>query len=153
MAKRSNPFIEDFVQQSKIHVGMKQFNNNEDKLKKVYERTLLLLFKGAKKCPPVIISEDTVNTSEKQGKMKQLFIGKDGGLMHSGSMKSSLQVQSMSGIKQCSCGSKDESQCAYCEVSLCCDCQHMCIRCERQHCACCTMIGSEGAEVCVSCYS
>uniref|UniRef100_A0A2A4JWK7 Apoptosis regulatory protein Siva n=1 Tax=Heliothis virescens TaxID=7102 RepID=A0A2A4JWK7_HELVI len=150
MAKRSNPFIEDFVQQSKIHVGMKQFNNNEDKLKKVYERTLMLLFKGAKKCPAheAIISEDKVNSSEKQGKMKQLFIGKDGGLLHSGSM-----VKSMSGVKQCSCGNKDESQCAYCEVSLCCDCQHLCIRCERQHCACCIMIRSQGAEVCVSCYS
>lgn len=36
MAKRANPFIEDFVPQSKIHVGLKQFNNNEDRLQKVY---------------------------------------------------------------------------------------------------------------------
>lgn len=39
MAKRANPFVEDYVQQSKIHVGLKQFNNNEDRLQKVYGKT------------------------------------------------------------------------------------------------------------------
>lgn len=41
MAKRSNPYIEDFVPQSKIHVGVKQFNNNEDRLQKVYGRVAI----------------------------------------------------------------------------------------------------------------
>lgn len=36
MAKRTNPFVEDFVPQSKVHIGMKQFNNNHDRLKQVY---------------------------------------------------------------------------------------------------------------------
>lgn len=36
MAKRANPFIHDFVKQSKTHIGLKQFNNNEERLKKVY---------------------------------------------------------------------------------------------------------------------
>lgn len=36
MAKRANPYSEDFIQQSKIFVNLKQFNNNEDRLKKVY---------------------------------------------------------------------------------------------------------------------
>lgn len=36
MAKRTNPFTEDYEPQSKVHVGLKQFNNNEDRLKKVY---------------------------------------------------------------------------------------------------------------------
>lgn len=40
MAKRANPFLEDFVPQSKIHVGIKQFKNNEDRLQKVYGNTI-----------------------------------------------------------------------------------------------------------------
>ncbi|KAJ8734431.1 hypothetical protein PYW08_013681 [Mythimna loreyi] len=150
MAKRTNPFIEDFVPQSKVHVGMKQFNNNEDRLKKVYEKTLLLLFKGAKKCaaPEITSEENVLSATDKRDKMKQLFIGKDGTLLHSGNM-----VDRKLGVKQCSCGSVVESQCAYCDMNLCGGCQHVCVRCERSHCLCCIMIGVEGSEVCVSCYS
>lgn len=36
MAKRANPFAEDYIPQSKVYVGLKKFNNNEDRLKKVY---------------------------------------------------------------------------------------------------------------------
>lgn len=36
MAKRPNPYTDDFIQQSKTHVGLKQLNNNEDGLRKVY---------------------------------------------------------------------------------------------------------------------
>lgn len=43
MAKRSNPFIDDYIQQSKVHVGLKQFNNNEERLQKVYGMTLLVV--------------------------------------------------------------------------------------------------------------
>ncbi|XP_061717774.1 apoptosis regulatory protein Siva-like isoform X1 [Cydia pomonella] len=85
MTKRSNPFTEDFVQQSKVHVGMKQFNNNEDRLQKVYEKTLELLFRGAK-MPTKSVSEiTTVNEIRKDG-FKQLFLGKDGHLQQSGAV-------------------------------------------------------------------
>ncbi|CAD0195825.1 unnamed protein product [Chrysodeixis includens] len=155
MAKRSNPFTEDFVPQSKMHVGVKQFNNNEDRLKKVYEKTLLLLFRGAKKCPT---SEacylddskkiDTSTNCDKQGRMKQLFIGKDGTLLHIGNM-----VNRALGIKSCSCGSGAETQCAYCEVDLCSECQHNCVHCQKGYCLRCTSTRLEDSEVCVSCYS
>ncbi|KAF9795586.1 hypothetical protein SFRURICE_004958 [Spodoptera frugiperda] len=151
MAKRTNPFVEDFVPQSKVHIGMKQFNNNHDRLKQVYEKTLLLLFKGAKKCCPQEVTHSehaALTTTDKQDKMKQLFIGKDGTLLHSGKM-----VDNKLQLKQCACGCTVESQCAYCEVSLCCGCQHICVHCERSHCVHCIMIGLEGAEICVSCYS
>ncbi|KAF9412668.1 hypothetical protein HW555_008876, partial [Spodoptera exigua] len=84
MAKRANPFVDDFIPQSKVHVGIKQFNNNQDRLK---------------------------------------------------------QVDNKLRLKQCTCGSNVESQCAYCEVSLCGGCQHMCVHCERSHCLRCIMIG------------
>lgn len=42
MPKRCNPYIDDFVQQSKMHIGLKQFNNNEDKLKKVYGKYIYI---------------------------------------------------------------------------------------------------------------
>lgn len=38
MPKRANPFTDDFIPQSKVHVNTKQFNNNDDRLKKVYGR-------------------------------------------------------------------------------------------------------------------
>lgn len=38
MGKRANPFVEDFIPQCKVHVGLKQFNNNDERLKKVYGR-------------------------------------------------------------------------------------------------------------------
>lgn len=44
MPKRCNPYIDDFVQQSKMHIGLKQFNNNEDKLKKVYGKYIYIFF-------------------------------------------------------------------------------------------------------------
>lgn len=53
------------------------------------EKTLLLLFKGAKKCCPQEVTHSehaALTTTDKQDKMKQLFIGKDGTLLHSGKM-------------------------------------------------------------------
>ncbi|CAH0699419.1 unnamed protein product [Spodoptera exigua] len=122
MAKRANPFVDDFIPQSKVHVGIKQFNNNQDRLKQVYEKTLQLLFKGAKKCSSLDIthSEHTaLSNTDKQDKMKQLFIGKDGSLLHSGKM-----VDNKLRLKQCTCGSNVESQCAYCEAG---GCRNMCV--------------------------
>ncbi|XP_026727495.1 apoptosis regulatory protein Siva [Trichoplusia ni] len=155
MAKRSNPFTEDFIPQSKMHVGIKQYNNNEDRLKKVYEKTLLLLFRGAKKCPTSELCNiedrkktDMMTSADNHSRMKQLFIGKDGTLLHIGNM-----ISGTLGIKQCSCGSGAESQCAYCEVDLCSECQHNCDRCKKGYCLHCTTTRLEDSEVCVSCYS
>lgn len=44
MAKRANPFAEEFVPQSKIHVGIKQFNNNEDRLQKVHGNIISITY-------------------------------------------------------------------------------------------------------------
>lgn len=116
MAKRPNPYTDDFIQQSKIHVGLKQLNNNEDGLRKVYgkiwqkdqkvtlvsylflpilpyicayiqiaEKTLELLFRGAKKAQNGTQNCETIHVERKDG-MKQLFIGKDGTLLHFGNM-------------------------------------------------------------------
>ncbi|CAG5034708.1 unnamed protein product [Parnassius apollo] len=142
--KRSNPFIEDFVPQSKVHVGLKQFNNNEDRLKKVYEKTLELLFKGAKKSSNLdSISTQTIAAICKKDGMKQLVIGKDGCLLNS----EETQVQAkLTAVQQCSCGNtKTEVNCTYCEYCervLCIMCQHCCARCEKYHCSQCSLIGS-----------
>lgn len=60
------------------------------------EKTLSLLFKGAKKCPTQeITSEDnTLSATDKRDKMKQLFIGKDGTLLHAGNMVNKISVHS-----------------------------------------------------------
>ncbi|XP_026764468.1 apoptosis regulatory protein Siva-like [Galleria mellonella] len=149
MAKRANPFTEDFMPQSKIHVGLKQFNNNEDRLQKVYEKTLDLLFKGAKK--PIthdLIEDSNMTVLKRKDNMKQLVIGKNGNLLHS----SNVEAQKSAGAIKCNCSIEAESSCAYCERSLCVSCQRQCVRCDRPHCSHCSLTGSEGAVVCVSCY-
>ncbi|CAB3259366.1 unnamed protein product [Arctia plantaginis] len=153
MAKRANPFIEDYIPQSKIHVSLKQFNNNEDRLQKVYVKTLDLLYKGAKKCTSqdiVNTKDDNVKTIDTKNKMKQLFIGKNGSLLNSGTMVCNI---SKLVTERCSCGVEGESKCAYCEVPLCMTCQHVCAHCDRSHCTTCTLTRFEASEVCVSCYS
>ncbi|CAH0722098.1 unnamed protein product, partial [Brenthis ino] len=150
MPKRCNPYADDFIQQSKIHVGLKQFNNNEDKLKKVYEKTLQLLFHGSKK----IRSEDVMQNPdlkpiEKKDGMKQLFIGKDGSLLYSGT----LTIDKNLTIQHCACSGLKSDCCAYCEIVLCSFCQHQCKVCKLSYCSKCSLNGSEGTEICVSCYS
>ncbi|CAH2068086.1 unnamed protein product, partial [Iphiclides podalirius] len=147
--KRSNPFIEDFMPQSKIHVGLKQFNNNEDRLKKVYDKTLELLFKGAKKTSNQdnVIINNMVTINKKDG-MKQLVIGKDGSLL-----SSTAKVQKkLSSVEHCSCGNIMEINCGYCERVLCVVCLNFCNRCEKSYCSQCSLIGGEGDVICVSCY-
>ncbi|KAI8429380.1 hypothetical protein MSG28_000025 [Choristoneura fumiferana] len=118
MAKRSNPYIEDFVPQSKIHVGVKQFNNNEDRLQKVYEKTLELLFRGAKKLPGKSVTEQAEKTNDnKKDGLKQLFLGKDGHLMQSG-------VLEEHSTHKCACRVPSDDRCGYCEKTLCGSCRH-----------------------------
>ncbi|CAH2253984.1 apoptosis regulatory protein Siva-like [Pararge aegeria] len=152
MAKRSNPYSEDYIQQSKTHVGLKQFNNNEDRLKKVYEKTLQLLFKGAKKTlqNELLQCSDVSSTEKKDGmKFKQLFISKNGGLVHSGT----LPIEKNVVTQHCACNSLAAENCTYCEIDLCAACRHQCTACQLVHCSKCSLIGSEGSEICVSCYS
>ncbi|KAL0850657.1 hypothetical protein ABMA28_012408 [Loxostege sticticalis] len=148
MAKRSNPFTDDFVPQSKVHIGAKQFNNNEDRLKKVYEKTLDLLFKGANKQCPIESSETPNIVPECKERMKQLFIGKDGSLIHSGTMLQSASLAS----PECACGSAADVPCSYCDKALCADCRQYCVCCDKYYCSFCSFMGSEGSKVCVSCY-
>ncbi|CAG9783386.1 unnamed protein product [Diatraea saccharalis] len=146
MAKRSNPFTDDFIPQSKIHVGNKQFNNNEVRLEKVYEKTLELLYKGAKK--PTVLESSVVPVPTRKDKMKQLFIGKNGSLLHSGTM-----VQNAISVKGlCRCGGSSVLNCAYCERVMCTQCERLCTRCNHSYCFHCSLLGSDGSEVCVSCY-
>ncbi|XP_068628316.1 apoptosis regulatory protein Siva [Battus philenor] len=147
--KRSNPFIEDFMPQSKVHVGLKQFNNNEDRLRKVYEKTLELLFRGAKKssCQNNASNQEVSVVNNRDG-MKQLVIGKDGSLLNE---EAKVQDKACA-VTHCSCGAAVEVFCNYCERALCNSCQQFCTRCQMYHCSHCSLIGSEGAEICVSCY-
>ncbi|XP_032528653.2 apoptosis regulatory protein Siva-like [Danaus plexippus] len=151
MAKRANPYSEDFIQQSKIFVNLKQFNNNEDRLKKVYEKTLQMLFEGAKK------SQNNNNNNsiheingiavDRKNKMKQLFIDKNGSLSHSGTLVGPDVC------KPCQCGDVSLLCCQYCEQALCNLCTRSCALCQHNYCTKCSLVGSEGVEVCVSCYS
>ncbi|XP_045760537.1 apoptosis regulatory protein Siva-like [Maniola jurtina] len=152
MAKRSNPYSEDYIQQSKTHIGMKQYNNKEDRLKKVYEKTLQLLFQGAKKSlqHDQLQCTDISSTEKKDGmKFKQLFIGKDGGLLHSGT----LATEKKTSEQLCACRGLVVDSCGYCESALCAACQRLCAVCQLLYCSKCSLNGSEGTEICVSCYS
>ncbi|XP_045506283.1 apoptosis regulatory protein Siva-like [Colias croceus] len=145
MAKRANPFIEDFVQQRKIHVGLKQFNNNNERLEKVYKRMLDILFKGAKKAQQDNNKIEVV-VNNKKDSLKQLFLAADGTLLHSGEMVK------VTASLSCVCGDDTTDKCAYCEAALCARCERPCTRCGHVYCARCSIFEAEGTEVCVSCY-
>ncbi|XP_072935417.1 apoptosis regulatory protein Siva [Epargyreus clarus] len=149
MSKRSNPFVDDFIPQCKTHVGLKQFNNNEDRMQKVYKKTLQLLFRGAKKLPEDIIkNSDVILSLASKDSMKQLQINKDGSLLNS----KIIRLEKSPPIQECVCGcAVVECQCSYCEVTLCRICSHLCARCDLHFCSKCSLIGSEGTEICVSC--
>ncbi|XP_026323658.1 apoptosis regulatory protein Siva-like [Hyposmocoma kahamanoa] len=156
MAKRANPFIEDFVPQSKIHVGIKQFNNNEDRLQKVYEKTLELLFRGAKKptahVAPIVASADEY-APHKKDKMKQLCIGRNGMLSRQWTIP---EQKCQLGVGECHCacgGMLIEARCEYCETGLCASCRFCCTTCRGNYCSSCTLTGCEATAVCVSCYN
>ncbi|XP_034840882.1 apoptosis regulatory protein Siva [Maniola hyperantus] len=151
MAKRSNPYIEDYIQQSKTHIGMKQYNNKEDRLKIVYEKTLQLLFQGAKKSQQHDLQYADISSTDKKGgmKFKQLFIGKDGGLLRSGTLATAKNTSE----QHCSCRGLVVGSCGYCECALCAACQRQCAVCQLLYCSKCSLNGSEGTEICVSCYS
>ncbi|XP_004928719.1 apoptosis regulatory protein Siva-like [Bombyx mandarina] len=152
MTKRTNPFIDDFLPQSKIHVSLKKYDkhstDNEKRLKKVYEKTLQMLFNGAKKGTTTETNNNLQDSKVRKDKKKQLFIGKDGNLLHSGCL---IETQSIR--KNCHCGVTSETKCAYCEFVLCDSCLHTCAGCEQVYCNKCLFVGSEGSEICVSCYS
>ncbi|CAK1547979.1 unnamed protein product [Leptosia nina] len=145
MAKRANPYTEDYVQQSKVHVGLKQFNNNKERLDTVYEKTLEKLFKGAKRSQQDSIKSDVVGIVKEDG-LKQLFIGNNGLLTHSGKMLKEKPIQNT-----CKCGNTMVERCAYCEKGLCVSCEYSCILCYQYFCTECSVYGCEGS-ICFSCY-
>ncbi|XP_022112979.1 uncharacterized protein LOC110991792 [Pieris rapae] len=146
MAKRANPFIDDYVQQSKVHIGLKQFNNNEERLQKVYEKTLQKLFKGQRKAQQNGVKCSLENNYKKDG-LKQLFIGANGILVHAGQM-----VKGNSSDALCKCGEAKIELCAYCDMALCVFCKLVCSLCQHNFCSKCSLYGSEDSAVCVSCY-
>ncbi|VVC98193.1 apoptosis regulatory protein Siva [Leptidea sinapis] len=145
MAKRANPYVDDFIPQSKTHIGLKQFNNNnKETLQQVYEKTLSILFNGAKNSSTNIRIPEI--QSDKKDNYKQLFISPEGMLQHCGQLKTENNKH------ECKCGGREEDVCAYCETPLCCSCGHNCSSCHQLYCSSCSIIVSEGTEVCVSCY-
>lgn len=71
-----------------LHVPTSSKNKKKSFL--LSEKTLDLLFKGAKKTTTQDVSNDPGVITTKKDKMKQLFIGSNGALLHSGSLVRSL---------------------------------------------------------------
>lgn len=77
MTKRTNPFIDDFLPQSKIHVSLKKYDkhstDNEKRLKKVYEKTLQMLFNGAKKGTTTETNNNLQDSKVRKDKKKTII--------------------------------------------------------------------------------
>ncbi|GBP78863.1 Apoptosis regulatory protein Siva [Eumeta japonica] len=150
MPKRSNPFVDDYIQQTKTRVGLKQFNNNEERLRQIYEKTMKLLFQGAKLASVSKASSTIANNLRKPDKMKQLFISNKGTLQQAGSL---VPHEASNKEIQCSCNEPlKEIMCTYCDVWLCGSCCQFCKSCHRHYCKKCSFISEDDGSVCVSCY-
>lgn len=135
MPKRSNPFSEDVLQQSKIHVGVKEVDqgvNKDQNMKAVYERTHKLLFG---------VSELGNSSASRNVHACQNILN--------GSLRSDLRDN----CRKCSVIS-GVYKCSFCETRICGECCRRCTRCEEDFCHLCSVMQyhmSREVAVCLSC--
>ncbi|KAK7075180.1 hypothetical protein SK128_000574 [Halocaridina rubra] len=165
MPKRSYPFLGDdsFSPQLKKHVDEKRVNNGvlcQDKMKAVYDRTLSLLYNGARNYMNNNTNEamDASPSTQKVSKnnLHQMVLTTHGTLtkpLHITKGMSS-QLQSTTVCDTCkNITSLKHLTCAYCECKLCYNCIRTCHFCKGDFCRKCslTIYLQEEHVVCLSC--
>lgn len=154
MPKRLCPFDYDLVPQSKLHISEKELYD-EESVKSVYDRTLKMLFVGARNV--VCVSKTGDSTRQHlaspilKDNYKQMFLG------------SQCQLQSWGTVKpeptrHCQVCNKPRgdihSQCTFCEKFLCAHCIVTCTKCSEDFCNACSLVtysNLEDEHLCLGC--
>ncbi|CAL4135309.1 unnamed protein product, partial [Meganyctiphanes norvegica] len=148
MTKRSCPFADSYVPQTKIHVGERQIATGvmgKKKLEAVYAKTLGLLFSGAKNEQNNNIMElDRSDPMEsglcKDGSKgpKQMLLTSQGTLIKAQGI-CEVPVSPSVGCSSCSSGRIEKLKCGYCENRLCQICLKKCNFCFGEFCHKCSL--------------
>ncbi|KAK4300707.1 hypothetical protein Pmani_021447 [Petrolisthes manimaculis] len=170
MPKRTFPFDDSFIPQAKIHIGNKEVENGvmrKDKMKAVYDRTLNLLFLGAKNVQNNNAMEkmDTGSGSQTTpphhhhlttdtSKLHQMLLTSRGTLA-----KPTVTPVRPTPMVQSACVgchrvlSSPRPSCSYCECKLCDTCLRICNFCGGTFCPKCSLLVylQEEKVVCLSC--
>ncbi|XP_071538458.1 apoptosis regulatory protein Siva-like isoform X2 [Panulirus ornatus] len=166
MPKRPCPFDESFSPQLKVHIGMKAVESGamKEKMQAVYDRTLSLLYSGAKNVTNnnAVEKMDTSPTSQvtsgskERSNLHQMVLTSRGTLARSlpASQKVMSQPQPPSSCVSCQTVSSIlRSPCSYCECKLCDSCARCCYFCGGIFCLKCslTVYLQEEKTICLSC--
>lgn len=153
MPKRVCPFDYDLIPQQKIHVSDKEIKH-EDQKKNIYDKTLKMLFKGARNLPNAVSPPSLmINEVQKipRDNYKQLLLDNCCNLRPSGTVKPlhKAHCKSCSGLK-----CEMDARCGFCDTSLCWDCFVVCRNCQDEFCKSCSLpmySGIEDEYVCINC--
>ncbi|XP_045616925.1 apoptosis regulatory protein Siva [Procambarus clarkii] len=165
MPKRACPFEESFRPQLKVHVGVKEVESGvlkKDKMKAVYDRTLNLLFCGAKNVmnnnavEKMDASPTGQTNTNSQNTLHQLVLTSAGTLARPQSLSQKLPSQPNTTNTCVSChkvATLPRPPCGYCECKLCDSCTRTCHFCGGNFCPKCslTVYLEDEKTVCLSC--
>ncbi|XP_063609686.1 apoptosis regulatory protein Siva-like [Penaeus indicus] len=164
MPKRACPFEDSFSPQMKLHVGAKEVDNGvmrSEKMKAVYDRTLSLLYSGAKN----VMNNNTVERMEmgieaqkvkSANTLHQMCLTAQGTLARPQPFSKNMEMQPKN---RSSCGHSPSirqsviTSCSYCESQLCDSCIKSCHFCQGIFCPKCslTVYQEEEKVLCLSC--
>ncbi|XP_069685481.1 apoptosis regulatory protein Siva [Periplaneta americana] len=140
MPKRICPFDCDLIPQTKIHISEKEAYHG-DNMKSVYDKTLKMLFNGAKRAfstdDSQITSSDVQSSVVLKQNYKQMFLGNHCQLKSNGIIKPEPQLH----CERCSLRKTDvQGRCTFCEKILCVQCIVACAKCGEEFCKPCTLV-------------
>lgn len=154
MPKRICPFDYDLAPQNKMHISEKELCD-EESVKSVYDKTLKMLFVGARKV--VSVSETGVSARQHLGftilkdNYKQMFLSSRCQLQSRGTIKPEP-------VRQCQVCNMPHAeihcQCTFCEKFLCAHCIVACARCSENFCNACSLVtysNLEDEHLCLGC--
>ncbi|XP_042211073.1 apoptosis regulatory protein Siva-like [Homarus americanus] len=165
MPKRPCPFEESLSPLMKVHIGEKEVEcgvMRRDKMKAVYDRTLNLLYCGAKNVTNnnAVEKMDTSPTKQMNNSscpnLHQMVLTSSGTLVRSLPTSQRVTPQPDTPSSCVSCGavsSVPRPPCTYCECKLCDSCMRSCHFCGGNFCPKCslTVYLQEEKNVCLSC--
>ncbi|XP_074110161.1 apoptosis regulatory protein Siva [Cotesia typhae] len=157
MKKRFCPFDDNLTRQLKVHIGLRESADKDEKekeLQKIYDRTIQMLKNGPKITNATNLS---VENKKKAGYHFELPKFKQMILTNNLELEVSKKLILPSGKKPCSNCKRNnviDSSCFLCIEFHCSDCLNKCSKCSELFCSKCSLTIYDGGEhvECLACY-
>lgn len=165
MPKRICPFEYDLLPQNKVHVSEKEVCD-EESVKSLYDKTLKMLFVGARKVPnvtesrvaarihlgcPVVKHKQHFSSPNMKHNYKQMFLDSQCQLQSLGTIKPEPRLHCENCKLPCS---EIQSRCTFCDKFLCAHCVVTCAKCTEDFCNACSLAtysNLEDEHMCLGC--